>query len=296
MGKQKGTVASTPGNPQKVTKSSPKRDRKQAKGSNRGAQGFQQYYADFFGERWPTLARALAEKGVYAEVCAPGRTPYYLNRASALIIEGLGIQPGNAILDLCAAPGGKSLVAALQMGSEGTLNSNDISQSRRRRLQKTLGDSLSPELFERVTISGHDGSRWGLYEQDRYDRIILDAPCSSEGHYIQQPKLQEQWSLGRIKRIAITQYALLAAAFTALKPGGIMVYSTCALLPQENDMVIAKLIKRHKDSVEILPPPAVVCNPEGYTPELTEYGLHYLPDQVLGYGPLYAGYIRKIAL
>ncbi len=263
----------------------------------KGAQGFAAYYATTFGKRWPILQAALSEPGLYTKIAEPRCTPYYLNRASYRVIQGLAIEPGDQILDLCAAPGGKSLCAALLMGADGSLTANDISASRRRRLQNTLRSSLPPELFDQVRITGHDGTRWGLYEQNVYDKIILDAPCSSEGHYIQQPKLQDQWSLGRIKRIAITQYALLAAAFAAVKPGGTILYSTCALLPQENDMVVAKLIKRQGDSVEVLPVPAVLMDESAQAelknPELTEYGVHYLPDTVPGHGPLYACYIRK---
>ncbi len=266
-----------------------------------GAEGFLSYYKEQFGERWASLEEALSESGEYKELRYENLEPYYLNMASYLVIEGLNIKPDDTVLDLCAAPGGKSLSAAMIMLSAvktpeeitGSITSNDLSNARRGRLKKTMQASLPLEFAERIQVTGHDGSRWGLYEQEVYDKIILDAPCSSEGHYIQQPKLQESWSLSRIKRIAITQYALLSAAFTAIKQGGTILYSTCALLPQENDDIVAKLIKRHGEFLEIIPPPENIIKRASGEAELTQYGFHYLPDKMEGYGPLYGAYIRK---
>ncbi len=266
-----------------------------------GAEGFLSYYKEQFGERWASLEKALSESGEYKELRYENFDPYYLNMASYLVIEGLNIKPDDTVLDLCAAPGGKSLSAAMIMLSAvktpeeitGSITSNDLSNARRGRLKKTMQASLPLEFAERIQVTGHDGSRWGLYEQEVYDKIILDAPCSSEGHYIQQPKLQESWSLSRIKRIAITQYALLSAAFTAIKQGGTILYSTCALLPQENDDIVAKLIKRHGEFLEIIPPPEKIIKRASGEAELTQYGFHYLPDKMEGYGPLYGAYIRK---
>ncbi len=266
-----------------------------------GAEGFLSYYKEQFGERWASLEEALSESGEYKELRYENLEPYYLNMASYLVIEGLNIKPDDTVLDLCAAPGGKSLSAAMIMLSAvktpeeitGSITSNDLSNARRGRLKKTMQASLPLEFAERIQVTGHDGSRWGLYEQEVYDKIILDAPCSSEGHYIQQPKLQESWSLSRIKRIAITQYALLSAAFTAIKQGGTILYSTCALLPQENDDIVAKLIKRHGEFLEIIPPPEKIIKRASGEAELTQYGFHYLPDKMEGYGPLYSAYIRK---
>ncbi len=266
-----------------------------------GAEGFLSYYKEQFGERWASLEEALSESGEYKELRYENLEPYYLNMASYLVIEGLNIKPDDTVLDLCAAPGGKSLSAAMIMLSAvktpeeitGSITSNDLSNARRGRLKKTMQASLPLEFAERIQVTGHDGSRWGLYEQEVYDKIILDAPCSSEGHYIQQPKLQESWSLSRIKRIAITQYALLSAAFTAIKQGGTILYSTCALLPQENDDIVAKLIKRHGEFLEIIPPPEKIIKRASGEAELTQYGFHYLPDKMEGYGPLYGAYIRK---
>ncbi len=274
---------------------------KKKKKKLQGSEGFHTYYSEQFGERWIPLQEALAATGQYKELRYGDREPYYLNMASYLVVQGLNIKPDDTVLDLCAAPGGKSLSAAMIMlGSNkapeeitGSITSNDISNTRRGRLNKTIQASLPLEFTSHIQVTGHDGSRWGLYEQEVYDKIILDAPCSSEGHYIQQPKLQESWSLSRIKRIAITQYALLSAAFTAIKQGGTILYSTCALLPQENDEVVAKLIKRHGAFLEIIPPPETIIKTAAGEVELTQYGFHYLPDRVEGYGPLYGAYIRK---
>ena len=217
-----------------------------------------------------------------------GAEPYYLDRASLVAAEALGVRPGDRVLDMCAAPGGKSLVLAAALAGTGFLQSNDRSAARRQRLQRVLEQSLPPAWQSNLEISGHDGTNFGRYQPAAWDKILLDAPCSSERHVLQSPPHLAQWSPARAKNLAVQQYALLCSALDALRPGGELIYSTCALDERENDQIIAKLLKKRKNQVEIIP----YLSPLG---ERTQYGWHILPDQSTGAGPIYFSKMRKKA-
>ena len=119
-----------------------------------------------------------------------------------------------------------------------------------------------------------------------YDRILLDAPCSSERHVLNDEKHLSIWSPSRPKRLSVEQYALLSSAFLTVKNGGYILYSTCSVNPGENEGVIAKLFKKHKDEVEEIK--CILPNSEE-----REYGLMLMPDKAGGIGPMYACLIRK---
>lgn len=174
----------------------------------------------------------------------------------------------------------------------GELIANELSAPRRARLRETMADYLPTQLSIRVT--GFDGSKWGLHEAEAFDRILLDAPCSGERHQLQAGITE--WSEKTTKRLAIRQYALLASAWMALKPGGRLVYSTCSISPAENDAVIAKLLKRKSGEVGI-------ANAVGSTwsepewrlmIETTEHGFLVLPDRSNGAGPIFFAVLDKV--
>lgn len=246
---------------------------------------FSAYYGELFPDRWEALAAALGEESRPVALTEGLKKPYYLDSASLVPVEALELDGADEILDLCAAPGGKSLAIALSMDKDARLTANDRSASRRDRLKRVLDEHLPAPIRERIEVTGHDATRWGLYEEDRYARVLADVPCSSERHLVQDPKYLKQWSPSRSKRLAVQAYAILTAALTALKPGGILVYSTCALSPLENDEVVAKLLKRRGAEFRIL---------AGDDGEATAYGRHILPDRSAGRGPIYYAKLQKI--
>lgn len=215
------------------------------------------------------------------------REPYYLDRASITAAFALPLPEQGKILDMCAAPGGKSLILAGRMSEHATLVSNEYSQDRRKRLQTVLDQFLEPSIRSRVRITGHDASRWCRYEQNAYEAILIDAPCSSERHVLSSPVHLSQWTPARIKNLAHRQWSLLSGAWLVLKAGGYMVYSTCALSPDENDNVIEKLYSKYPD-VEILSESAPAMHAEK-----TRFGYHILPDTASGAGPIYFSTIHK---
>lgn len=248
---------------------------------------FDRFYRNLHGARWERLRQALLVPADPIRYEHQLLQPYFLDEASVIAALALPVKHGDTVLDMCAAPGGKSLVLAGELGGEGKLICNDRSSQRRARLRRVLDEHLPPELRSAITITSHDASKWGLYEQDMYDAILLDAPCSSERHVLQDPKALAQWSLARTKHLAIQQFAMLAAALEAVKPEGHILYSTCSISTGENEGVIAKLAKKRGgryEEIELSVPHAEQC----------EHGSIILPDVSGGRGPIYMCLIRRI--
>jgi len=274
--------------------------------------GFERYYEELFPGRWPALKEALAAEATMVSLEEGLRKPYYLDMASVVAASALEVCAGERVLDLCAAPGGKSLILARAAGPTGSLTANDRSAGRRARLHRVLADHLPPELLARVRVTGHDAARWGLHEQGIYDRVLADVPCSSERHLVGSPELTARWSPARTRHLAIQAYAILASGVEAAKQGGTVVYATCALSPRENDEVVAKLIDRRGsaiiveepaalaarlfDSAALLPVGAAAGSPlSKVEPEITRFGLQIWPDRANGMGPIYFARIGKRA-
>lgn len=246
---------------------------------------FDEYYSSIWGERWETLKSSLLSDKA-EQISVPNTEPkYWLDEASLLVASLLPIEKGSTVLDMCAAPGGKSLVLAQKIGQEGFLTVNDRSPERRERLRKTL-TLLPPELTPEVRVTGFNAESWGVYEKEVYDAILLDAPCSSERHVLLDPKHLSIWSPNRPKRLSVSQYSMLSSALLAAKKGAWILYSTCSINPGENEEVIKKLFKRHSDEIE-------ECSSFPSWAERREYGGMVLPDRSQGRGPMYFCLLRK---
>lgn len=276
---------------------------KQKQNKLSGAQGFEQYYGELYGERWEKIKTAFANENQAVEYHVPGaEKSYFLDSASVLAALSLPLDGAENILDLCAAPGGKTLVIASRMPQEAKLSSNERSPERKHRLAVVVETCLPSEISERITVSCSDGSTWCTRQTECFDHILLDAPCSSERHVIADPKYLNSWSLSRIKTVTMEQWALLSSAYRLLTPGGILLYSTCALCPQENDEMIERLYKKfNKDGTAfslVEPSPDVkeiskcaeITLPDW---EKTKYGYMIMPDVQNGAGPIYFSIIRK---
>lgn len=276
---------------------------KQKQNKLTGAQGFEQYYSELYGQRWEKIKTAFANENQAVEYHVPGaEKSYFLDSASVLAALCLPLDNAENILDLCAAPGGKTLVIASRMPNDAKLSSNERSPERKHRLSVVVENCLPPEVSERITVSCSDGSTWCTRQTEFFDHILLDAPCSSERHVIADPKYLNNWSLSRIKTVTMEQWALLSSAYRLLTVGGILLYSTCALCPQENDEMIERLFKKfNKDGTSfklIEPSPNVdeikncaqISLPEW---EKTKYGYMIMPDKQNGAGPIYFSIIQK---
>ncbi|KAI8147512.1 S-adenosyl-L-methionine-dependent methyltransferase [Fennellomyces sp. T-0311] len=212
-------------------------------------------------------------------------TDYYiLDAGSVLATEALDIQPDDRVLDLCAAPGGKSLSVLQRLDEYGSLTVNELSPDRRRRLRQVLDNYLPPN-DERITVLGKDGTKW-YSEPEQYDKVLLDAPCSSERHLLHDEKEFEDWSPKRTVHNAERQLKLLKAAVHSVCVGGLVVYGTCSISSVENDKVVSKMIRKGKIPVEVVKK----TFPIG---ERTKYGWIILPDRTDGWGPLYFSILRR---
>ena len=268
-----------------------------------GAEGFEQFYRELYGERWDSLKAAFAGESSSVEYHFPGaEKSYFLDSASVLAALCLPLSNATDLLDLCAAPGGKTLVLASKMSADATLCSNERSPERKHRLSVVVNTCLPPEVSARIKVSCSDGATWCTRQSECFDRILLDAPCSSERHVIADPKYLNNWSPSRIKTVTTEQWALLSSAYRLLRPQGILLYSTCALCPQENDLMIERLYKKFNkngDAFSLVEPKSELPLTDVFTnlllPEFekTQYGYMIMPDKQNGAGPIYFSVIKK---
>jgi 16S rRNA (cytosine1407-C5)-methyltransferase len=249
--------------------------------------GFENYYLSLYGERWPLLREALLLPATPLPYSQGLIKPYLMDRSSVLAASALRLPENGIILDACAAPGGKSLVLASLMGTENVLVANEFSSARRNRLRMVLDEYLDSEKRQRIKITGFDAAKSGRRKTETYDAILLDVPCSSERHVIQDQKALAQWTAARPRFLSQRQWSLLSAAFLILKVGGSLVYSTCAIANEENDAVVSRLLQKYGSQV-------LVDGPDFVEGERTQYGRILLPDKCGGMGPMYVARFGKV--
>ncbi|MBE6022258.1 MAG: NOL1/NOP2/sun family putative RNA methylase [Cellulosilyticum sp.] len=169
---------------------------------------------------------------------------YYIQEPSAMSPGAyLPIEPGDRILDMCAAPGGKSTQLAARMQQEGILVSNDISASRVKALLKNLENFGNRTSIVTSENSERLASKWPGY----FDKILIDAPCSGEGMFRKNETAIKSWDTHGIEHCAHLQRIILEDAVTLLKPDGMILYSTCTFSPEENEGMIDEFLKKHPD-------------------------------------------------
>jgi 16S rRNA C967 or C1407 C5-methylase (RsmB/RsmF family) len=249
---------------------------------------FEQLYSSLYGNRWEKLREALLLPTEPIAYDTELLTPYFMDEASIISASALPVTAGDMVLDMCAAPGGKSLILAPKVSDSGLLICNDRSSARRGRLHKVLKAHLPEQIMNHIRVTSHDATKWGLYEKNMYNAILLDAPCSSERHVLQDPSALAIWSPSRTKHLAIQQFAMLASALEAVQVGGFILYSTCSISPLENEEVIAKLSKKRSGRYEEV----ILQTP--YSEPLI-HGSIILPDTAHGKGPMYFCLLRRLS-
>ena len=160
------------------------------------------------------------------------------SRASMIVAHALDPQPGERVLDLCAAPGGKTTHLAALMGARGTITAVERHGGRARALERTAARMGAAN----VTVEVGDGAS---VRPGRFDRVLLDAPCSGLGTLQSRPDLRWRASAERVRALAGEQARLLSAAGAACAPGGTLVYSTCTISPDENERQIGAFLDAH---------------------------------------------------
>lgn len=171
---------------------------------------------------------------------------FYVQDAASMIPPVvLDPQPGDAVLDLCSAPGSKTTQIAAMMKNKGVLVANDIDVQR----IKPLGMNLNRSGVTNCVVVTRGNKK---FESEFFDRVLVDAPCSGTGTIRRSLKTLMMWSPGLVKKLSRIQKKLILRGFETLKPGGTMVYSTCTLEPEENEAVVSWLLENNPDA-EVLP-------------------------------------------
>lgn len=206
---------------------------------------------------WSEWGYYLPERPLFTLDPAFHAGAYYVQEASSQfvgrLLRGEALQ-GGRILDLCAAPGGKTTLYASIAGPEGCVVANEVD---RRRVQ-TLADNVRKWGLGNVAVTTDTPDRFGALE-GWFDVVAADAPCSGEGMFRKMPEARGEWSEGEVETCAARQLEILKAAWPALKPGGLLIYSTCTFNRLEDEQVAERFsewVGEELESVDPEPLPA----------------------------------------
>lgn len=200
---------------------------------------------------WPLSPVSWTKDGFYyPENLRPAKHPYYhaglyyIQEPSAMSPASiLDARPGESVLDLCAAPGGKTTQLAASMQGEGILVTNDNNPNRVKALVKNV------ELYgiRNAIVTNETPDKLAVAFPEYFDKILVDAPCSGEGMFRKEPDMIKSWSETAIETCCGMQRSILADAARMLRPGGRLLYSTCTFAPEENEQMIAEFLDGHPD-------------------------------------------------
>ena len=210
---------------------------------------------------WPLTPVPWIPNGFYydGDTIQPSKHPYYfaglyyLQEPSAMTpASRLPVKPGEKILDVCAAPGGKATELGAKLKGQGVLIANDISNSRARGLLKNL------ELFGigNMMVISEEPGKLVEYFPEYFDKILIDAPCSGEGMFRKDKKMVKAWEEHGPEFFSKLQRSIITQAAAMLKPGGMILYSTCTFDPLENEQTVEYLLETC--------PEFTICEMQGY--------------------------------
>ena len=232
----------------------------------------------------------------------PSRHPYYyaglyyIQEPSAMTpASRLPVKPGERVLDLCAAPGGKATELGCRLAGKGFLVANDISNSRAKALLKNLELTGLPNYY----VTSEDPEKLRGCFPEYFHKILIDAPCSGEGMFHKEPQMARYWEEKPPAYYAGIQKNLILQGADMLRPGGMLLYSTCTFSKKENEEVIAFLLKERSDMETIEPEPykdfSKGFSLEGETEEINrqlEKCIRLFPHKISGEGH-FAALLRK---
>ena len=189
---------------------------------------------------------------------------YYLQEPSAMTpANRLNVEPGDFVLDLCAAPGGKATELGSRLKGKGMLVANDISNSRAKALLKNLELAGIANLY----VTSEEPAKLCQNFPEFFDKVLVDAPCSGEGMFRKDMDVAKTWDESRPEFFANLQREIVSNAISMLKPGGLMLYSTCTFAPIENEGTISYILENFPE-MELLEIPAY----EGFSEGNPEWG------------------------
>ena len=218
---------------------------------------------------------------------------YYLQEASAMApVQLLDPQPGEIVLDLCAAPGGKTTQIAARMKGEGLLVCNEINPKRSRILSR----NIERMAVANALVLNHHPADLERAFAGAFDRVLVDAPCSGEGMFRKEEAAVTDWSPETVQMCAARQQEILSTAAKLLRAGGRLVYSTCTFAPEEDEGAISAFLRSHPDfSIEEVSAPALSPGRPDLIPDPVpglEHTFRLWPHHQHGEGH-YAAVLRK---
>ncbi|XP_051560378.1 tRNA (cytosine(34)-C(5))-methyltransferase, mitochondrial-like [Myxocyprinus asiaticus] len=222
---------------------------------------------------------------------------YLLNAASLLPVLSLDVREGEKVLDLCAAPGGKSL-AILQTATPGLLHCNEVNEHRHSWLLKTLESYVPPTLRHLLSVTHLDGRSIGSTQPGVYDKVLVDTPCSNDRSWLYTPDIHqgEMW-LKEKAQLPFLQKELLCSALAAVRPGGLVVYSTCTMSLAENQSVVEAVLASYQ-GVELLDLEHKLI--DSLSDNFNYANLHpsvgqlVIPQKGKTWGPMYVSRLKRI--
>lgn len=236
---------------------------------------------------WCDYAWYLSQRPVFTlDPCFHGGA-YYVQEASSMFIRHILKQllPSGPvrILDLCAAPGGKSTLVSSLLGRESLLVSNEVIRSR----ASILKENVIKWGQDNVVVTNNDPADFQDFE-GAFDLILVDAPCSGEGMFRKEPTAIREWNENNLRLCCERQQRILTDIWPCLKPGGHLIYSTCTYHSRENEAILEWLVReKQAESVHIDHPF------EGIVPSRSKvYGYHFYPYKIQGEG-FFTGVVRK---
>ncbi len=191
---------------------------------------------------------------------------YIQGMSSMIPALSLAPQPGETVLDACAAPGSKTTQMAALMENRGSIIANDMSRVRLYKLSANIR-TLGAKNIQTFHVPAQE--LWRKFP-NTFDKTLVDVPCSLEGRFLSSnPKTYRDWSVKKLLKIASYQKQILHSSISATKPGGTIVYSTCTLAPEENEGVVDWILQKHGDMVQLID----TAIPEGIetTPALSSW-------------------------
>lgn len=181
----------------------------------------------------------------------PGKNPlheagaYYLQEPSAMsVVPKLDVQEGEKILDMCAAPGGKSTYILSKLNNTGLLVSNEINPIR----IKALGENLERFGAKNCIITNTDSRSLRKVFEGYFDKIVIDAPCSGQGMFRKDEVAISDWSYAKVLECQSIQREIIRDGYHMLKEGGILVYSTCTFAKEENEIIIEEFLEEYTNA------------------------------------------------
>lgn len=212
----------------------------------------------------------LSQRGLWHHPYHHAGVFYLQDPSSMLPTIVLDPKPGEKVLDLCASPGGKTTQIAAKMKNKGILFSNEVVKSR----IPSLLSSIERMGVRNSVVTNEKPDWYEKHFEKWFDRVLIDAPCSGEGMFRKSEQAIKDWSPEHVKSCAVRQKNILSSASACVRPGGILVYSTCTFSREENESVIESFLKENSE-FELMPISLSMGKPSKIIPQLWRVYPHH---------------------